>query len=239
MTKLDALLVEDVPQTLDVLVVAKDAQSAEEIVGALDETFRVRAVHDVATAIVKIRDRCPDVLVVDNELPPYGTELLLSVVSKLHPSMRRVLLALLPDHLIVELREQRLVHEVVPPDASEQARLIAAVRGAIQVKRSVPELDQHCVDLFSRLSDIGREAAQRVESAGRAASGLDWTAIRLEAADRLRSMASHALALAEELEQVTFVQCPACTGRGGGCPECRGQRELLRVRGAGGRKHEA
>jgi hypothetical protein len=211
-------------------VATGEGLTSRHIASALGHGFRVNGAPDFAVAITSITTQCPDVLVAAVDVPPYGAELLLVAVARLRPSIRRVLIALLPDEVVSGLRDRGLAHEVVPA-ASGRTRLVAAVRGELLPRADLPPLDQHSIELFSRLRGLSGEAWIRLEAAAGAPDGVGWTEHRREAAGVLRSMASHSLALAEELERITIVACPACDGRSRSCLECRGRGELVRVRG--------
>jgi DNA-binding NarL/FixJ family response regulator len=217
---------------IKVVLVETDPLMAAEIALALGSRCRVQRVGDPAQALIELQEQLADILIAGRGLAPYGAELLLEVARRLYPHVRRVLCANLPRDAGVRLCEQGVVHAVVPRMDIDRARFLATVLGGGRARPVADDYDAHCTALFSKMSDLARDAGVRLlDSAVGTPTGREWTTVRRDAARLLRASAAHALALANEIERVEFVACPACQGAARDCSECRGQGELLRVRG--------
>jgi DNA-binding NtrC family response regulator len=76
---------------LDVLLVEDDEEIATAIADLLRLSHEVRIAPGLREAIALLAQRVPDAIVCDLEIPPYRGDVLLSMVAREHPHVRRVL----------------------------------------------------------------------------------------------------------------------------------------------------
>jgi hypothetical protein len=189
---------------LRVLLVESDEEIAADLFTALEHQCEVRCVPDAVEALVALRDQPVDIIIAEGGLAPYSTELLLSVVRRLYPHVRRVLCANLPDETAHRLREERFVHAVISRVGVDRERLAEDVLG--QARPRVPtdhmdEVETHCSRLYANVTELACDAGARMLDALGARGELEWTLVKQDAARLLRASAAHALALADELER--------------------------------------
>jgi DNA-binding NtrC family response regulator len=76
---------------LDILVVNDSESAGREIAEHLRARHVVRIARGLRDAVDELVRRVPDAIVCDFELPPYRGDVLLSLVAREHPHVRRVL----------------------------------------------------------------------------------------------------------------------------------------------------
>jgi DNA-binding NtrC family response regulator len=111
---------------LDVLLVDDD----EDVLGPTAELLRtrheVRVANGLREAVDQLVRRVPDTIVCDFDLPPYRGDVLLGLVAREHPEVRRVLYTASP--LPATTVRFDCAHSVLVKPASASA-LFAAVSG--------------------------------------------------------------------------------------------------------------
>jgi DNA-binding NtrC family response regulator len=81
----------DLAKRLDILVVNDSESAGREIAEHLRARHAVRIARGLRDAVDELVRRVPDAIVCDFELPPYRGDVLLSLVAREHPHVRRVL----------------------------------------------------------------------------------------------------------------------------------------------------
>jgi CheY-like chemotaxis protein len=76
---------------LDVLVVNDSVETSEPLVELLRPVHEVRVANGLREAVDQLVTRVPDAIVCHLHLPPYRGDVLLAMVAREHPSVRRVL----------------------------------------------------------------------------------------------------------------------------------------------------
>lgn len=224
-----------------VLVVDDDPLVLRAIARVLRSSYEVRTATSTDQALEEIACAAPDVIVSDLQMEPRSGEELFRAVAIACPLARRVLLSgAAIDHL------ERLVSQGVAHASLDKAcsveQLLAAIAGRASSDRlsdfSAAILDEsdalkQVVMIEGAIASI-RAALAASEEERHRGRGVAWSDRRHDAAESARRVAAAAMALADDLDRVRFVVCPACHGSGSRspCPECRGRGELLRVRAA-------
>jgi len=111
---------------LDVLVVDDDDDVRGPTADLLRTRHHVRVANGLREAVDQLVRQVPDAIVCDFDLPPYRGDVLLGLVAREHPEVRRVLYTASP----IEPTEVRFdcAHSVLIKPASARA-LFAAVAG--------------------------------------------------------------------------------------------------------------
>jgi DNA-binding NtrC family response regulator len=112
-------------QRLNVLVVNHDAMVCELMAEAVRPWHDVRVATDLRQAIHELSHVEPDVVVCDLDLSPYCGAVLLELIAREHPTVRRVLCVELP---FEANGFDEVAHRTVPRKASLD-RLLAAIAG--------------------------------------------------------------------------------------------------------------
>jgi DNA-binding NtrC family response regulator len=120
------MMTEDMRKRMDVLLVDDD----EEVRGPIADLLRID--HDVRTAVGlreavgELVSKVPDAIVCELDLQPYRGDVLLSLVAREHPSVRRVLYTFWPpprDNCLGDVAHKVLIK----PGTLEE--LLAAIAG--------------------------------------------------------------------------------------------------------------
>ena len=110
---------------MNVLVVNHDEVVAELLGEALRPWHDVRIAHGLREAIEELAHALPDVIVCDQDLSPFCGDVLLAMIAREHPDVRRVLCV----ERVGGGEFQNVAHDTVPRRAGID-RLLAAIRGA-------------------------------------------------------------------------------------------------------------
>jgi DNA-binding NtrC family response regulator len=109
---------------MDVLLVNDCEEASRALADSLSVRFGVRIATGLRDAVDQLVRRVPDAIVCNVELPPYRGDVLLSMVAREHPEVRRILwmgVSAPTDCLDV-------AHVTLPPDAGVK-ELLAAIGG--------------------------------------------------------------------------------------------------------------
>jgi DNA-binding NtrC family response regulator len=109
---------------IDVLLVNDCEQTSRLLADGLSERFGVRVASGLRDAVDQLVRRVPDAIVCNLELPPYRGDVLLSMVAREHPEVRRILcVGEAATHDLLDV-----AHVTLPPGAGV-AELLAAIGG--------------------------------------------------------------------------------------------------------------
>jgi DNA-binding NtrC family response regulator len=106
---------------MDILLVNDCETTSRAIAEGLRPRYGVRVASGLRQAVDELVTRVPDAIVCKLELPPYRGDVLLSMVAREHPQVRRILFA---DTAIGDLLD---VAHVTLPDSAGVAELMAAL----------------------------------------------------------------------------------------------------------------
>jgi DNA-binding NtrC family response regulator len=110
---------------MNVLVVNHDALVCELLSEALRPWHDVRVAHGLREAIEELAQAVPDVIVCELDLWPFCGAVLLELIAREHPDVRRVLCV---ERVAADDGYEEIAHDTVPRRASLD-RLLAAIGG--------------------------------------------------------------------------------------------------------------